>query len=492
MQPWRGHLRGNGRSATATHGSRTPSLLYQHGGPAAGHAPADAAQVRAARAGPADAHRRQHARLLARRARSPAADQAAGRRGRRQPGRRAAAALASPRRCSGCARSCRTRARTPTRVAQEIDASRRWGSADRSDRARWIRDCDADCRASRPSATRVQTLWNSRTTTQTLGVTKSGDREGDQAGVPQARPQASSRRESRATSRPRRRFKEINEAYEVLGDPEKRKKYDELGANWRMYEQARQQGQELARRLAVRRRGRRRWPGTSTWAAARRLPHHDRRGNAGALRQRRIRSRISSTRSSAAAAARARRARAPGRRAQSQPEGPRHRARGRADARGGVSRRHAADLDQAGRARAQRRRADSGRRQGRLARARGRRGRTRRERRRRRRPVPARATRPHPVFERKGDDLHTKVALPVTTAVLGGEAQVPTITGSVRLKIPETTQSGQVFRLKGHGMPVVGKPDDARRSVRHGRRAAPPLARRAATATRRQRSCGER
>lgn len=68
--------------------------------------------------------------------------------------------------------------------------------------------------------------------------------------------------------------------------------------------------------------------------------------------------------------------------------------------------------------------------------------------------------RPHPVFERRGNDLYAKVAVPVTTAVLGGEAQVPTMTGSVRLKIPEATQNNQVFRLKGHGMPSVGKPDE--------------------------------
>jgi len=64
-------------------------------------------------------------------------------------------------------------------------------------------------------------------------------------------------------------------------------------------------------------------------------------------------------------------------------------------------------------------------------------------------------------FERKGQDLHAKVRVPVTTAVLGGEAEVPNLGGKpLRLKIPAGTQNGQVFRLKGHGMPVVGKPGE--------------------------------
>ncbi len=68
---------------------------------------------------------------------------------------------------------------------------------------------------------------------------------------------------------------------------------------------------------------------------------------------------------------------------------------------------------------------------------------------------------PHTLFERKGRDLYVKAALPVTTAVLGGEVEVPTISGKpVRLKIPALTQNGQVFRLKGYGMPAVGKGDD--------------------------------
>jgi DnaJ-class molecular chaperone len=54
-----------------------------------------------------------------------------------------------------------------------------------------------------------------------------------------------------------------------------------------------------------------------------------------------------------------------------------------------------------------------------------------------------------------------RVQVPVTTAVLGGEADVQTLSGKpARLRIPPMTQNGQVFRLKGYGMPAVGKPDE--------------------------------
>lgn len=63
---------------------------------------------------------------------------------------------------------------------------------------------------------------------------------------------------------------------------------------------------------------------------------------------------------------------------------------------------------------------------------------------------------PHRQFERKGDNLHVDVQVPLTVAVLGGEAQVPTPKGSkLALTIPAETQNGREFRLKGQGMPKL-------------------------------------
>ncbi len=64
-----------------------------------------------------------------------------------------------------------------------------------------------------------------------------------------------------------------------------------------------------------------------------------------------------------------------------------------------------------------------------------------------------------PHFERKGDDLYTDTSVSLYTAVLGGEATVQTLSGNVVLTIPPGTQPGQTFRLAGRGMPHLKKPD---------------------------------
>jgi curved DNA-binding protein len=258
------------------------------------------------------------------------------------------------------------------------------------------------------------------------------------------------------------KFKEINEAYEVLGDPEKRRKYDELGANWRLYEQAQQQGYPGG--AGPFGAGSPFGGGGGTWTVNmggggtgyRTMTEDEMRemfgdedpfsdffktffgggGGAGATREGRTRGR----------AARAQKGRDIEHEVDLTLEEAFH----------GATRR--ISIKQGGHTRSVDVRIPPGVKDGSRVRAAG--------------EGESGANggaagdlylrvrlRPHPVFERDGSDLRTKIALPVTTAVLGGEANVPTMTGSVRLKIPEVTQSGQVFRLKGHGMPVVGKAD---------------------------------
>jgi molecular chaperone DnaJ len=66
---------------------------------------------------------------------------------------------------------------------------------------------------------------------------------------------------------------------------------------------------------------------------------------------------------------------------------------------------------------------------------------------------------PHSRFERKGDDLYVDVDVPVIDAVLGGEVEVPTVEGRVMLRVRELTQNGTQMRLAGKGMPVLGVAD---------------------------------
>ena len=61
----------------------------------------------------------------------------------------------------------------------------------------------------------------------------------------------------------------------------------------------------------------------------------------------------------------------------------------------------------------------------------------------------------HDIFEREGDDLHCSVPISVVTAALGGEIDVPTLAGKAAIDIPEGTQTGKQFRLRGKGVKGV-------------------------------------
>ena len=256
------------------------------------------------------------------------------------------------------------------------------------------------------------------------------------------------------------RFKEINEAHEVLGDPEKRRKYDELGANWRMYEQAQQAGGGFGGAPF----GFGGAPGQGAWTI-----NMGAAGGGHRTMTEEEMQELFGNEDPFSDFFRTFFGGGGGREPGSRPRGGRapRTQKGRDIEHGveltleesyhGATRR--VSIKEGGHARTVDVRIPAGVKEGSRVRAAG--------------EGASGAdggvsgdlylrvqVKPHPVFERKGNDLHAKVPVPVTTAVLGGDAQVPTISGTVRLKIPEGTQNAQVFRLRGHGMPQVGKPDD--------------------------------
>ncbi len=66
------------------------------------------------------------------------------------------------------------------------------------------------------------------------------------------------------------------------------------------------------------------------------------------------------------------------------------------------------------------------------------------------------SVKPHARFERRGDDLYLEVPIPLTVALLGGELTIPTLKGNLALKVPPETQNGRSFKLSRQGMPHLG------------------------------------
>jgi DnaJ-class molecular chaperone len=240
------------------------------------------------------------------------------------------------------------------------------------------------------------------------------------------------------------RFKELNEAYEVLGDPDKRRKYDELGANWRAYEQAGQGGSPFEQGgWSVNVGGGQGGFRTMTEDEMREMfgtenPFSDffntffGGGDPGESRRSRGRSRNRKGR-----------------------DLEHEIALTLEEADQGVTRRLALKHD--GHARTVDVRIPPGVGDGSRVRVAG----------EGERGSNGAASgdlylriqlAPHVTFERKGRDLYTRVQVPLTVAVLGGEVDVPALGGrTMRLKVPAGTQNGQVFRLRGQGMSLTGK-----------------------------------
>jgi curved DNA-binding protein len=223
------------------------------------------------------------------------------------------------------------------------------------------------------------------------------------------------------------RFKEINEAYEVLSDADKRKRYDQLGSDWASYERAGPQG----------------WPGGMRVEVSD-FPDQDLGGFSEFFR----------TFFGGGGASRTRYGTGfPDMEEALPPQSidlEQEVELSLEDVLKGA--RHSVDVGEPGTPRRVEVKIPAGIRDGARVRVAGE-GRAGRRGGRRGDLYLKVRVRPHPAFERRGDDLHTTLSVPLTTAVLGGEAEVATLDGKLGIKIPPGTPAGRTFRLRGQGLP---------------------------------------